>query len=369
MSSDLRYLLSGNSGSLSRSRSQIPLSISTHLPPIPTSLQRSPTLALTEARKSRPLGFRNLGNSCYQNSVFQAVLALEPFAEALRLAGAGAPGGGQLGPRLEELLREREGAGELPVQDGRRVREVLRHRMWRGREQQDALEFYLAMIDQLSEEHKPQFSFSRGSLLTRTRCGHCGTESSQKDAFVCVPLPIDGTASLEEALRQFQREEALEGANAYACDKCKRKTEATKNVEFQELPEILVFALKRFRWSNLGKCEKNQKLVKFPLHNLVVACVGNSLGRKYDLAGTVHHKGDSTDSGHYTAHVKRDAKWFLCDDSHVAEVAGDVPAALVAADTYLLFYAASGRPALAAAPAKTLLLNHNHRQFYSFFCS
>ena len=369
MSSELPYLLNTNSGSFQRSRSQLPNSPAI-LPPIPNSIQRYPTLALQETKKPRPLGFRNLGNTCYQNSVFQAVLNLETLSESL----ADLNDMSSLVGCLQELLRERDNFSGLPsngsVQDGRRVRECLKSRMWRGREQQDALEFYLALVDQLFDEIKiGNFCKNfRGMLVTKTRCGRCQTTSTQKDPFFVIPLPIDSGNSLEEALRQFQSDETLEGHNSYACERCRAKTEASKALEFQELPEVLVFAFKRFRWTNQGRCEKNGKYMKFPINNLIVPCTGNSLGKKYDLMATVHHKGASTDSGHYTAHVRRDNKWYHCDDSQVSEVADVGSASVVAADTYLLFYqtVGSGRATRGTASglSKSMLLQHqNHRQF------
>ena len=41
---------------------------------------------------------------------------------------------------------------------------------------------------------------------------------------------------------------------------------------------------------------------------------------KYSLFGFIIHKGNNLHKGHYISIVKRDKKWYLCNDSEITEM-------------------------------------------------
>ena len=44
----------------------------------------------------------------------------------------------------------------------------------------------------------------------------------------------------------------------------------------------------------------------------------NINGIEYELVGTVDHRGNKLDIGHYVSHVKREkGPWVFCDDAHI----------------------------------------------------
>ena len=61
-----------------------------------------------------------------------------------------------------------------------------------------------------------------GSLLSRVRCSACGATSDTVDPFLDLSLELLGCTTLLAALRRFTAPEALTGANAYKCDRCRR---------------------------------------------------------------------------------------------------------------------------------------------------
>ena len=101
------------------------------------------------------------------------------------------------------------------------------------------------------------------------------------------------------------------------------------------LPPILVVQLKRFKqryrssyfWGS--SCEKNSKLINFPikelnLENYVLEGSPEYRDKKrctYELYGVVHHMG-SLYGGHYVASAKNfhTDQWLNYDDSYVQQI-------------------------------------------------
>ena len=67
-----------------------------------------------------------------------------------------------------------------------------------------------------------------------------------------------------------------------------------------------------------------------------------------ELLGIILHKGDSTNSGHYIAIVKRNNIWYNCDDANITEI--NIENALntnnVKENAYILLYELVGTPLL-----------------------
>jgi ubiquitin carboxyl-terminal hydrolase 4/11/15 len=84
----------------------------------------------------------------------------------------------------------------------------------------------------------------------------------------------------------------------------------------------------------------------------------------YDLFAVVNHRGESINSGHYTAVVRNpvDGKWRLFDDTHVVEID---TAQVVTASAYLLFYE---RRARSAIPSVRLVVASAHIHQSGFRC-
>ena len=314
----------------------------------PTSLAKmegrgklSPTVSSSYLSTSEYglVGLRNAGNTCYQNAILQCLLRLDDFWKLLVIARHDVD---TLGRRLldfhSEVIRSSSSLPNLvsPVMDPRGVREVMgtKNAVWKTKEQQDALEYFLSLLDNLNDEMKarrgnPVESLFKGSLLSRTTCLSCRHVSDKKDPSFVLCLSVTEKTLQDALVAAYQQPETLKGQDQYSCDKCKKKVDAVRSLEISELPRILVVGLKRFRWTG-GLAEKNSKVIKCPL-------AGLHLGRglTYSLVATVQHSGLSIHTGHYTAHVTEGGKWFLMDDGSVSEISEGV---VINGDTYMLFY-------------------------------
>uniref|UniRef100_A0A7S4VHX8 Ubiquitin carboxyl-terminal hydrolase n=1 Tax=Ditylum brightwellii TaxID=49249 RepID=A0A7S4VHX8_9STRA len=170
-----------------------------------------------------------------------------------------------------------------------------------------------------------------GQMISTTECTVCRNRYHCFDPFYDLSLPIPsredrcgiiGTAlrrrknsrveanecTLEQCLRNFSKEEILDGENMRQCSRCKKRQRSTKRLLVNKFPSILVFHLKRFSNSR----RKLNTEVAFPLKSLDVSslyyhnedCNSSATHLKkpilYDLYALCNHTG-SLHSGHYTA--------------------------------------------------------------------
>lgn len=167
--------------------------------------------------------------------------------------------------------------------------------------------------------------------------------SVKPESYFMVDLPIPNTSAtqnkspptLYDCFDEFTKREELTGENAWWNEKTSQKEDIVKNITFWNFPQILVITLKRF--SPDGQY-KNNELVDFPLDNLNLSQYVsgyNPLSYIYELYGVCNHIG-SVHGGHYTAFVKRNAKWVHFNDSDVSILPN--PEGVITPMAYCLFY-------------------------------
>lgn len=97
------------------------------------------------------------------------------------------------------------------------------------REQQDAVEFFMSILDSLDEGlkalgHPQLMSATLGGCFSDQKiCQECPHRYSKEEPFSVFSVDIRNHSSLTESLEQYVKGELLEGADAYHCDKCDRK--------------------------------------------------------------------------------------------------------------------------------------------------
>lgn len=152
----------------------------------------------------------------------------------------------------------------------------------------------------------------------------------------------------------FLREEVLDGPNAYKCDKCNKKTRATKKYSIKTAPNILVVHLKRFDFSYAGKLSHYVQYPEFLslktfIHDPDVSPTSSFAssqplssaekalrGLNYKLYGVLVHLGHTSHSGHYYSYVRgSNDNWYKADDQRVSVVASRDA---LAQNAYILFY-------------------------------
>lgn len=199
-----------------------------------------------------------------------------------------------------------------------------------------------AWDDYFSNNNSVIVDLFQGQFRSTVVCLSCGKKSKTFDAFNCLQLELtpNRSCTLEECIKSFTKPERIGGNDSWKCSYCKCYRTAEKIIEIWKLPPILIVQLKRFqfdgRWRN-----KIQTTVNFPLERLnmdrhVVA--PTSQFSNYHLYGVINHYG-SFESGHYTSYCENayNGRWYCYDDNLVK----DVTASSVKTNAaYLLFYTA-----------------------------
>ncbi|XP_072038377.1 ubiquitin carboxyl-terminal hydrolase 24-like [Amphiura filiformis] len=311
--------------------------------------------------RSKYAGIQNGGSTCYMNSVLQQLYHTPGISQDILMASP------STNPR-SIFCQIQQVFGTLDDQKPPQMASFWRaFKLWgesiNTYEQQDAYEFFVDLISQLddhmtetnqSEVFKPRF---QGVYSDIKDCQGCHHSYESQEQFLAVSLTVKPEKSLEEALDQFVKGVRLEGDNAYLCDKCGVKRDATKTMCIKTLPPVLVIHLRRIKmdWET-GRATKFNDYFKFPqLLNMEpytvkgiqsrakskpsdkssrykgvkrgasTLCPNNSL---YQLVGVVVHTGQAN-SGHYyslirdrhgTAQINSTrGTWYKFNDTSVRE--------------------------------------------------
>lgn len=223
-------------------------------------------------------GMKNLGNSCYMNSVLQALFSVPAYRDffADRTFDEGIANPAEDLP--SQLLKLHDGLisgrysrpsglkGDL-YQEGIKPNAFKNligegHEEFRTNKQQDANEFLLYLLDKIDKEFgltvNRDFKFVTSSKLVCTNC-HSGSMSHELTDTVSVPLKMNAISvdengkktyeptSFEEGFDTFTKPEIIED---YQCDVCGQKTIAQKQVGFRTYPKYLFTSLQRIQLEN-----------------------------------------------------------------------------------------------------------------------
>ncbi|XP_016047512.1 ubiquitin carboxyl-terminal hydrolase 8 isoform X3 [Erinaceus europaeus] len=333
-------------------------------------------------------GLRNLGNTCYMNSILQCLCNAPHLADYFNRNCY------QDDINRSNLLGHK---GEVAEEFG-----IIMKALWTGQyryispkdfkitigkindqfagcSQQDSQELLLFLMDGLHEDlnkadnrkrHKEEnndhlddlkaaehawqkhkqlnesiiVALFQGQFKSTVQCLTCHRKSRTFEAFMYLSLPLASTSkcSLQDCLRLFSKEEKLTDNNRFYCSHCRARRDSLKKIEIWKLPPVLLVHLKRFSYDGRWK-QKLQTSVDFPLENLDLSqyVIGpkNNL-KKYNLFSVSNHYG-GLDGGHYTAYCKNAARqrWFRFDDHEVSDIS---ISSVKSSAAYILFYTSVG---------------------------
>ncbi|XP_037075311.1 probable ubiquitin carboxyl-terminal hydrolase FAF-X, partial [Pollicipes pollicipes] len=329
------------------------------------------------------VGLKNAGATCYMNSVLQQLYIIDRVRNGV-LAAEGAC----VDPD-EDFSGEERADNEIQLSDtesderrsetqreynigilkwlqaifghlaGSKLQYYIPRGLWKHfklqgepvnlREQHDAIEFFISLVDSVDEALKAlgqSLVMSRvlgGVFSDQKICKQCPHRYSKEDPFTVLNVDIRNFTSLTESLDQYVKGDLLEGANAYHCDKCNRKVDTVKRTCIKKLPSTLCIQLKRFDYDWERECAiKFNDYFEFPRQLDMEPYTVRGLARiegelidgdpeeltrtvcsSYELTGIVVHSGQAS-GGHYYSYILHKSpdgsrQWYKFDDYDVSE--------------------------------------------------
>ncbi|KAH9373427.1 hypothetical protein HPB48_009472 [Haemaphysalis longicornis] len=329
----------------------------------------SPALVRREAEL---VGLQNLGNTCYANSVLQALYMTARLRNQLLQSNAIPPG--TILKSLQELFAFLA-LSQRPAVCPEDFLRKSKPPWFELGEQQDCSEFLRYLVDSSHEEQKSRgFRLGGGTeeegdstpsrktliqevfggvIRTTYYCLACNSESKNEEAITDLHVAFpEGSASkafgtpdskmyqtrssakpspaenkkessedaltamrLEDMLESYFTPESMEGDNRYQCSACGRLRDACRTVALVEPPRHLVLTLMRFSYD--GATRKRTKILRqvaFPQTLVLPHNCGLAPGDRqaaYGLYAVVVHSGSSADRGHYYTYARHSSQESL----------------------------------------------------------
>eukprot|EP00898_Chlorokybus_atmophyticus_P000348 jgi/Chlat1/1313/Chrsp118S01716 len=315
----------------------------------------------------RFFGLENFGNTCYCNSVLQALFFCIPFRERLleyyskALASNKVPAEENLLYCLADLFtqitsQKKKTGVVAPKKFIQRLKK--QNELFRSYMHQDAHEFLNFLLNELADvlEKEARASLAsptqpngalanglvhiasngystkaqpapppqpvrtwvheifQGILTNETRCLCCETVTAREETFFDLSLDIEQNCSITSCLRNFSSTETLNKEDKFFCDQCSSLQEAQKRMKIKVAPSILALHLKRFKYiEQLGRYKKLSYRVVFPLELKLCNTTDDAEGSdvEYSLFAVVVHVGSGPNHGHYVSLVKSHNHWLF----------------------------------------------------------
>lgn len=311
------------------------------------------------------IGLRNMGATCYMNSLLQAFFHIPRFREAVYLMPTEESVKDTIPLAMQRVFFELQNSPSS-VETGRLIKSFG----WTNADafqQHDVQEFQRVLTDNLEEKMKGTsvdnaigHLFS-GKFQSVIQCINVDFCSSRTESFYDLSLNVKGCKSIYESFEQYGAVEQLDGANKYRANAELGLQDARKWVQVVQFPPLLHLQLKRFEFNpETMDMDKVNDRFEFPLENLDLAkhlkervespeekekrLQEEAAARAkadlpepvedaplYSLYGVLIHSG-SVNGGHYYAYIRPfkspDADhvdiaklpWYKFDDESVFEV-------------------------------------------------
>lgn len=266
-------------------------------------------------------GLRNLSNTCYMNSLFTQLFMNVKFRGFMLNTNVA---DGSSSQRLlhetqqlfafmqESMMKFVDPSGvadSLITYDNTAIDVSI---------QMDVDEFYNLLFDRwesqiLSGADKKKFrAFYGGQIVQQIKSKECSHISERLEPFSAIQCDIQGKPTLLDSLNAYVGGEVMEGDNKYSCTSCGCYVDAVKRACLKDIPNNLIFHLKRFDYDVMtGMRSKINDVFEFPeqidmapYHVDYLKDPGESASTDlFNLVGVLVHSG-TAESGHYYSYIQ-----------------------------------------------------------------
>jgi ubiquitin C-terminal hydrolase len=288
-------------------------------------------------------GLQNHGNTCYMNSVLQALFATREFRSWLLADPEGLAETSLLAAELRRLF-----AGMYcSVHSALSTKSLMQNGFgWASTKsaQQDAQEFANSLLNALmSVEAKPSTvsgAVAGGTMVKQLFCGklqhvihcdRCAARQDRPDNFLDLVVDIQAADTLDGAIAALAQPAPLDD---YWCEHCGESGACSMFIEIVTLPPILMITVQQYDFD--VKTMSRVKISKpfafgRELQLSPVASTSDGanaatqvLPHEYALYAAVMHKGKGAGRGHYTCIGTSDTPgadphWYHFDDTKITE--------------------------------------------------
>ncbi|EED21875.1 ubiquitin C-terminal hydrolase, putative [Talaromyces stipitatus ATCC 10500] len=266
-------------------------------------------------------GLKNLSNTCYLNSLFTQLFMNVGFRDFMLQVALDDPQSSQklLAETKKIFGNMQETWCKYVDPDGA----VCSIRTYDNEPidvnvQMDVDEFYNLLFDRWEaqitdpEEKKKFRSFYGGQLVQQIKSKECEHISERLEPFSAIQCDIKGKANLEESLQAYVEGEIMQGDNKYSCTSCGRHVDAVKRACLKEIPDNLIFHLKRFDFDMLTMMRSKindefqfpERIDMTPYKVEYLSDSDMQLEQDlFELVGVLVHSG-TAESGHYYSYVR-----------------------------------------------------------------
>ncbi|KAJ5103007.1 hypothetical protein N7532_003536 [Penicillium argentinense] len=294
-------------------------------------------------------GLGNLSNTCYLNSLMTQLFMNVEFRDFMFKLNLLDPNGSQ------KLLAETQNVFALLQNSWLKSFDPLEFvesiRTYENENidvtiQMDVDEFYNLLFDRWEGQiidnstKKRLRSFYGGELVQQIKSKECPHVSERFEPFSAIQCEIIGKASLEDSLQAYVEGEIMQGDNKYSCTSCNRHVDAVKRACLKDVPDNLIFHLKRFDFDMINMVRnKINDLFKFPLqidmapYNVAYLADPQTPAEPdiFELVGVLVHAG-TAETGHYYSYIRERTSegdspaWVEFNDSLVSRFdPADIP--------------------------------------------